>query len=349
MKERVGAWRLEWIVLFYFLSYIPNILLTKYTTSYVHPALGRPLTGLETLPSTLMMNLVLTYLFIWLSGWYRHAHNTQFAGYTVPVPTRYTFISGLGTALVLFTVPLSFTFTDVSIPFVQLLMRGDILIIAPIVDAIFGRRVRWWSWTALAMVFVALFLVIQQRGGLHLPPLAIATVVLYAVGYFTRLWVMTRVSKDGDPNSVKRYFVEEKIIALPISIVALGIVSVSGVGSQAGMLSFGFLGVWNDPVLWPLMGVAITLTIVSVFAAIILLDPRENSYCVPLERSSSLLAGLVAAYLLHWGWGLPAPTRMEVIGAGILMLAITLLCVAPRYQGSGVATKKELIKDPVRP
>ena len=42
-----------------------------------------------------------------------------------------------------------------------------------------------------------------------------------------------------------------------------------------------------------------TLTIVSVFAAIILLDPRENSYCVPLERSSSLLAGLVAAYLLH--------------------------------------------------
>jgi len=331
-----SPWRLEWIVVLYFLSYIPNILLTKYTTSFVHPELGRPLTGLETLPSTLTLNLILTYLFIWLSGWYRHAHTTQFAGHTVPVPTKYTFISGIGTALVLFTVPLSFTFTDVSIPFVQLLMRGDILIIAPIVDAIFGRRVRWWSWTALVMVAIALLLVIQQRGGLHLPPLAIATVVLYAIGYFTRLFVMTRVSKDGDPNSVKRYFVEEKLIALPISITALALLSFSGLGAQAGQLSFGFLAVWSDPVIWPLFGVAVTLTIVSVFAAIILLDPRENSYCVPLERSSSLLAGLVAAYLLHWGWGLPAPTSMEVTGAAILMLAITLLCIAPRFDNAGV-------------
>ena len=38
-------------------------------------------------------------------------------------------------------------------------------------------------------------------------------------------------------------------------------------------------------------------------------------------------------------------TTMEVIGAGVLMLAITLLCVAPRYQDFGVAAKKELKKD----
>ena len=143
---------------------------------------------------------------------------------------------------------------------------------------------------------------------------------------------MTRVSKDGNPHSVKRYFVEEKLIALPISIVALASLSLSGLGTQAGELSWGFIAVWSDPVLWPLLGAAVTLTIVSVFAAIILLDPRENSYCVPLERSSSLLAGLVAAYLLHWLWGLPAPTTPEVIGATVLMLAITLLCVAPRFE-----------------
>jgi hypothetical protein len=188
------------------------------------------------------------------------------------------------------------------------------------------------------MVAVSLFLVIRQRGGLHLPPLAIATVILYAIGYFTRLWVMTRVSKDGKADSVKRYFVEEKLIALPISIVALALVSLSGLGAQSGQLGWGFLAVWSDPVLWPLMGVAVTLTIVSVFAAIILLDPSENSYCVPLERSSSLLAGLVAAYVLHWWWGLPQPTTMEAIGAGILMLAITLLCIAPRYDRKPVAT-----------
>ena len=330
MSETRGM-RIETVVLFYFLSYVPNILLTKYATSFVHPALGRPLTGLETLPSTLIMNLVLTYAFIWYTGWYRFSNQAQVGSWRIPIPTRYTFISGIGTACILFTVPLSYTFTNVSIPFIQLLMRGDILIIAPLVDFIYGRKVRWWSWTALGLVAISLFLVIRQRGGLDLPPLAIAAVVLYTVGYFTRLWVMTRVSKDGNPDSVKRYFVEEKVVALPMSIVILALLSVSGLGNQAGELEFGFLKVWTDPVMFPLIGIAVTLTIVSVFAAMILLDPRENTYCVPLERSSSLLAGLVAAYALHYMWGLPKPTGTEVIGAIILMLSIALLWFAPRW------------------
>ena len=57
----------------------------------------------------------------------RRAWRATSAAARLPVPTRYTVLSGIGTALVLFTVPLSFTFTDVSIPFIQLLMRGDIL------------------------------------------------------------------------------------------------------------------------------------------------------------------------------------------------------------------------------
>ncbi len=324
--------RIEVAVLFYFLAYVPNILLTKYATSFVHPALGRPLTGLETLPPTLIMNLVLTYAFIWYSGWFRFSNQKQIGRWKIPVPTKYTFISGIGTACILFTVPLSYTFQNVSIPFIQLLMRGDILIIAPLVDFIYGRRVRWWSWTALGLVAISLFLVMFERGGLKLPPLAIAAVVIYTAGYFTRLWVMTRVSKDGNTDTVKRYFVEEKVVALPMSIVILALLSLSGFGSQAGQLEFGFLRVWTDPVMWPLIGMAISLTIVSVFAAIILLDSRENTYCVPLERSSSLLAGLSAAFILHWTIGLPKPTGTEVLGAVILIGSIALLWLAPRWE-----------------
>jgi hypothetical protein len=250
------AFRLELIVLLYFVSYVPNILLTKLATSMANPVLGRPLTGLETLPATLLMNMVLTWMFIWFSGWHREAHGVRVGPLRIPVPSRYTFVSGLGTALILFTVPLSFTFTDVSIPFVQLLMRGDILVIAPLVDLIFGRRVRWWSWLALVMVGIALVLVIGQRGGLHLSPLAIVTVVLYTIGYFIRLAVMTRVAKSGDTASVKAYFVEEKIVALPIAVLALASLSWAGLGTQAGELGWGFIRVWSDPVIWPLTGVA---------------------------------------------------------------------------------------------
>lgn len=330
--KRLQQLSLEAIVLCYMLSYIPNILFTRLATSGVHPDRGRPLSGLETLPASLLVNLVLTYAFIWLSGWHRDANALRLAGLRLPVPTGATLLSGIGTALVLFTVPLSFTFTDVSIPFIQLLMRGDILVIAPLVDLLFGRRVRWWSWVALVLVAFALTLVVRQRGGFNLPPMAIATVVLYTVGYFLRLAVMTRQAKRGEPSQVRSYFVEEKVIALPLSVLALAAVSVSGLGNQADELSWGFTQVWHDPVLWPLVGAGFTLTIISVFAAVILLDPHENSYCVPLERSSSLLAGLAAAYLLHWIWGLPAPTVTELAGAGLLIAAIVLLTVAPRLQ-----------------
>jgi len=323
--------RLEWIVLLYFVSYVPNVLLTRLATSDVHPDRGRPLTGLETLPSSLIINLVLTYAFIAWSGWHRDAHARRIGGFRVPVPTRYTLLSGIGTALVLFTVPLSYTFTDVSIPFIQLLMRGDILLIAPLVDLLFRRRVRWWSWAALVMVAIALLLVVRQRGGFHMPPLAIITVVLYTIGYFLRLAVMTHVAKRGDAALVRGYFVEEKVIALPISVLALAALSASGAGAQADELSWGFVAVWSDPVLWPMLGVGVTLTIISVFAAVILLDPHENTYCVPLERSASLLAGLVAAWLLALGWGQEAPTGTEMLGAALLIAAITLLTLAPRF------------------
>ena len=322
---------LEGIVLLYFLSYLPNVIITKLVTSVPHPGLGRPLTGLETLPASLIISLVITYLFIWLSGWHRDAHGVMILGRRIPVPTRYTLLSGVGTALVLFTVPLSFTFVGVSIPFIQLLMRGDILVIAPIVDLIFGRKVRWWSWTALFMVLIALTITLADRGGLDLPPLALLTVILYTIGYFIRLAVMTKVSKTGEPGSVRRYFVEEKIFALPLSIAVLAAISASGFGNQAGELEWGFVRVWSDPVILQIAAIGITLTIISIFAIIILLDARENAYCVPLERAASLVAGVGGSILLAWLWGLPQPRTAELIGAAILIAAIVLLSIAPRW------------------
>jgi drug/metabolite transporter (DMT)-like permease len=334
---------IEGVVLLYLLSYLPNVIITKLVTSLPRPGLGRPLTGLETLPAALIVSLVATYLFIWLSGWHRDAHGVMIAGHRIPVPTRYTLLSGLGTALVLFTVPLSFTFVGVSIPFIQLLMRGDILIIAPVVDFIFGRKVRWWSWVALFMVAVALGITLRARGGINLPPLALLTVALYTIGYFVRLAVMTKISKTGEPASVRRYFVEEKLFALPLSVAALAAVSAAGFGSQAGELRWGFVSVWTDPVIVPLTLIGLTLTVISVFAIVILLDPRENAYCVALERAASLVAGVGGSVLLAWIWGLPMPQAAELVGAAILIAAIALLSVAPRMGRRVVPARAESV------
>lgn len=340
MTSRRG-FPLEGFVLLYLLAYLPNVIITKLITSTSSAALGRPLTGLETLPASLTINLILTYLFIWLSGWHRDANRIRLGSITIPFPTRYTFLSGLGTSLVLFTVPLSFTFEGVSIPFIQLIMRGDILVIAPLVDMIFGRRVRWWSWAALAMVLVALVIALGDRGGLQLPPLAILTVVLYTIGYFLRLMVMTKISKTGDPASVRRYFVEEKVVALPLSVAILAAISASGIGGQSGQLHWGLVDVWTDPAIWPLFWIGATLTVISILAIIILLDPRENAYCVPLERAASLVAGVGGAMILAAWWGLPQPRPAELAGAAILIAAIALLSLAPRIAAARSQARAE--------
>ncbi|WP_374281011.1 hypothetical protein [Novosphingobium sp.] len=330
MSGRLRNLPMEGWVGLYFLLYLPNVMITRWVSTTPHAGLGRPLTGLETLPASLIFNMVLTYLFIWWSGWHREANAVRVAGCRVPVPTRLTLLSGFGTALVLFTVPLSFTIADVSIPFIQLLMRGDILVIAPLVDVLFGRRVRWYSWVALAMVLGALFITLFDRGGLNLPPLAILTVVLYTFGYFLRLAVMNRISKTGDPASVKRYFVEEKVIALPLSVAVLAVISASGIGGQSGELAWGFGAVWTDPVIWPLFLIGATLAVIGVVAIVILLDPKENAYCVALERAASLVAGVGGSVLLALLFGGRMPRPAELVGAAILVAAIVLLSIAPR-------------------
>ncbi len=330
MSKRLPV-SIEFVTLLYFLSYVPNILVTKLITSLPRESLGRPLTGLETMPVSLIISAMVTYIFVWLAGWHKHANSIRIAGLRLPFPTRATFASGIGTAFVLFTVPLSFTFPGVSIPFIQVLMRGDILIIAPITDLMFGRRVRWWSWMGLVLVSGAFTLTIHERGGLKMQPLAILTVILYTLGYFVRLVVMNKVSKTGDRKSVRRYFVEEKIVALPFAVMMLGVLSASGIGRQSGELYRGFVHVWTDPILWALVFLGVSLFAISIFSIIILLDARENSYCVPFERSASLIAGVGAAFLLHRFWRLDEPTGAEIAGAALVIAAIVLLSLAPRY------------------
>jgi hypothetical protein len=322
---------IEGWALLYFIAYVPYAVLVRWLASIPYPPFGRPLTGLEILPATTILSGILTIAFAWASGWTRRAHHVQFLGLSLPCPTRWTLASGIGTAMLLFTVPLSFTFRGVSIPFMQLLMRGDVLIIAPLVDLLSGRRVRWYSWIALMLVAAGLTVTIRTRGGLYLPPLAIVTVVLYTLGYFVRLAVMTRVGKTGDPDTAKGYFVEEKIVAIPGAVLVLALLSALDFGAQGGELGFGFVGVWSSNQMGWILALSVLLVLISVVAILILLDKRENTFCVPLERSASVLAGIAAAYVLAYLSLGPAPTHSEMVGALLLVVAIFVLSFGPRF------------------
>lgn len=323
---------MEWIAFSYLLSYLPYVILTRYLATSGMDATRHHLTGLHILPVMLISAAVSTGGFIWLSGWGRAMHPLRIGALTLPGATRATTAAGLCTVLVLTTVPLSYTFRDVSIPFMQLLMRGDILIIAPLVDLLLRRRVHWWSWAALVLVGLALLHTLSARGGLALPPLAIITLILYTLGYFGRLWVMTAVAKDDDPARLRSFFSEEKLVAFPIAILSLWVIAWTDhtPGSAGEQLLWGFTQAWRSQHLPAMVLTGLMVCATGVFSGLILLDGRENSFCVPLERSASILAGVGGSALLALFLGGAWPSKADFIGAALLLLAVLVLSLGPR-------------------
>jgi hypothetical protein len=121
-------------------------------------------------------------------------------------------------------------------------------------------------------------------------------------------------------------------VAIPLAIAALAAISILGLGPQGGELAFGFVRVWSSNQLGPILLLSALLVVVSVFSLRILLDPRENTFCVPIERSASVLAGTAAAYILAAMSFGTAPTAAELIGAILLTAAIGVLAIGPRLR-----------------
>ena len=282
--------------------------------------------GLAILPYSLMAYAVLTFLFIWLSGWHRDAHGRMVAGWRLPVPSRETAISGIGSAMMLGAIPMSVSIPSVSIPIMLLILRGGMLAIAPLVDLAHRRRIHWWSGVALVAVAGALTLALRGNRDVALSPLAVLTVLLYNVGFLLRLVMMTRVAKRGSDAQTRNYFVEEKLVALPLGLVTLLLLVAAGAGSDnpSAILHVN----WSLSLALAVLCMGVALTITSILASVILLDRQENSYCVPLERATGLLAGFGAAWVLHWMWQRPAPTPGEMWGAALVLGTIVLLALA---------------------
>lgn len=68
----------------------------------------------------------------------------------------------------------------------------------------------------------------------------------------------------------------------------------------------------------------------GIFGALILLDGRENAFCVPVNRASSVLAGVLASAALAFaGLAQQLPTS-ELLGAALVLGAIVALAIPRR-------------------
>lgn len=316
-----------WFAFGYFACYAPYSALTKAISDGMIPGLSLRVFGFELLPVTAVASLVGMLLSITVMDWWKYAGRRRIFGRSVPWPGRWTFLSGLCTAAIIPTTTLAYTFGGVSIVFMMLLMRGGVLAIAPMVDLISNRRVRWYSWVALCLAISALFVGFSGRSCV-ISAIALVDVAIYLAAYFVRLRFMSRLAKSDDLHARTRYFVEEQMIATPAFVLMLVI-----------MAGLGFAGVDGNPAA-VLRGFALfadaKITVVAIviglfsqgtgmFGGLILLDRRENTFCVPVNRASSVLAGVLATMVLWLVAGARAPSLSEMSGAMLIIAAIAVL------------------------
>lgn len=321
-----------WLYAFgYFAAYVPFTFLLKSLSKGLLPNQAKAISGFSMLPlsvgaSIVSMLLVITYL-----GWWKHASRIKLGEISLPAPTRWTFVSGLCTALIVITTTLAYTFEGVSIVLVMLLMRGGLLVLAPLVDLLSGRRSRWFSWVGLLLSLAALFVAFWEKRGFDITILCTIDIIVYLTSYFVRLRFMSKLAKSEDDNIAKKYFVEEQIVATPaVFIFLFSLYCMSSLSTSNPILdavSFGFSDIFSTNV-WPyVIFIGFCSQLTGVFGGLVLLDKSENTYSIPVNRCSSILAGVLASFLLAALMGQKLPSNYQLIGAALILCAILALTI----------------------
>jgi len=313
----------------YFLFYVPYSALTKAITSG-HTEGSRQLSGFELLPSTVLATSILMLAFVSVMGWWTHAGKRSLLGVSVPIPRVETVVSGVAFAIIIMTTTLAFSFSGISIVFALLLMRAGVLILSPLVDSLCQRKVRWFSWAGLALSVSALAVAFGAVHSYYVGSVAALNLAAYLTGYVFRLPCMTRVAKTKDLHTLYGYFAEEQLVAMPALVVLPALLALIDRGTVMHEIRLGFLDVF-DASNFVLTGYLIGLcyAALGVFGTLVYLDRRENTFCVPLNRCSSLLAGFAASYAL--GFFIPTGAmKVSEVAATSLVIA-ALLVMSPLH------------------
>jgi protein-tyrosine-phosphatase len=320
--------RIIWLLAFGFLIfYTPYAALSKAVTAGLVPGVPKGLLGLEILPAAILGTVLMVPLIITLVGWWKYASFGRFLGVPCPVTTREIALSGFGLALIIGSTTVAFTFRGISIVLALILMRGGLLITAPLIDAAFRRRVRWFSWVALAISLAALGVSFAAAKDASLPFLALLNLSVYLTGYALRTPLMTKLAKVADRDVTRRYFVQEVLVTIMLLPAIPALVAFLGNGPSSLALRRGFTTFWSmhPAAIVPIVFIGVFYASHNIFGTLIYLDARENTFCIPLFCGASFLAGFLAVSSLSLLTGFAAPPASQFVSASMILFALLFL------------------------
>jgi len=320
------------LALGYFVFYIPYISLVKALSSGLlerngmFGVTGEQVSGLELLPAVLIGTVITMPLIIYSLGWYRYMGRRPVFGFALPLPSRWALLSGLAFAAIIATTTLAYSIHGVSIVFALLLMRGGVLILSPIMDKLFNRPVHWYSWTGLGLSILALTIALAQVQEYTVSGLVLILGV-YLMGYMFRLQFITRYAKDIDDGVNRRFFVEENSAAMVALMIIPGFIAWLGIGDAGLALREGFTSFLRSDGVWLGLMIGVFYGCLGIFGSLIYLSRRENTFAIPVNRCASLLAGLVASFILMVWLDADGISVSQIIGAAIIIFALMLMSI----------------------
>jgi protein-tyrosine-phosphatase len=336
----LGIWALG---LGYYVFYTPYSGLTKALSNGLLPGVGK-VPGTVLLPASAMATVVCMLSFITVMKWWKHAGRREFFGISVPFPRRLTFLSGICMATIMGTTTLAFAFGGISIVLVLVLLRGGVLIMAPVVDAIFSRRVRWFSWAAMLISLLAVAVVLSDAANYKLSFAAMVDVAAYLTAYFFKFQFMTKLAKSHDSDAARRYFVEEQMVASPLLVLALGAMAVIGFGNEMRGFRLGFTTFLGTKAAGFALLIGLFYAALCICTTFIFLDRRENTFCVPMHCGSSMLSGFTATYALTFLFNQSPPSGPQVLSSGLLVVALGFLSPLHHFERSMARLKQALAR-----
>ena len=195
------------------------------------------------------------------------------------------------------------------------------------------RAVRRHSWVACGLSVGAVIVALADTGGYALSWLAGLNLAGYLLGYLGRLNCMTHAAKRPQRAVSIGFFVEEQMVALPALVLVPAFLAVLGLGGGMMDLRAGFTS-------FLLSDLALAGALAGVFyggllvcGSMVYLDARENTFCVPLNRCSSLLSGVVSSLILMAWLDVDLLSVWHLGAAGVIAAALAALGLAPLMSG----------------
>jgi protein-tyrosine-phosphatase len=302
----------------YFAFYAPYSALANTLARGLLPGIDRPGSGLELLPAAALGTIAGVALFLALTGWWRHARRFL-------MPGRGVLLASFFHALIIGATTLNYSFEGISILFVLLLMRGGVLVLSPLVDTLRRHYVAPASWVALALSLSAVAVALADVDNYSLSLGAVLSLSAYFAGYIGRFQIMATEAKSQGMEANRRYFVEEQMLSAPILLAGLAVGAALGPGAGGEMLRRGFTSFLGTEGALAAFLVGLLYAGLSAAGSLIYVDPREYTYCVPVNRGASLLSGVVASYGLAFLLSLRPPSPLQLTAAGLVLGALAVL------------------------